>query len=79
VTNKVSHSSSFRDPSGHVFIEEGKVMRVIKPIYFKQYLALKNSDFFNKLFKNNLLIPHKEVSNSDKEIIIQPEQIPFIT
>jgi hypothetical protein len=79
VTNKASHSSSFRDPSGHVFIEEGKVMRVIKPIYFKQYFALKNSGFFDKLFKNNLLITHKEVSSSDKEIIIQPEQIPFIT
>jgi len=73
------HSSSFRDPSGYVFIEEGKVKRIINPIYFKQYFALKNSGFFDKLFKNKLLITHKELSITDKEIVIQPEQISFIT
>ena len=73
------HSSSFRDPSGYVFIEEGKVKRIINPIYFKQYFALKNSGFFDELFKNKLLVTHKELSSTDKEIIIQPEQISFIT
>ena len=73
------HSSSFRDPSGYVFIEGGKVKRIINPIYFKQYFALKNSGFFDKLFKNKLLITHKELSSTDKEIIIHPEQISFIT
>lgn len=79
MTNKTFHSSSFRDPSGYVFIEDGKVKRVINPIYFKQYFTLKNSGFFDKLFKNSLLINHKELSSSDSEIIIEPKQIPFIT
>ena len=73
------HSSSFRDPSGHVFIEDGLVKRSIFPLYFKQYNSLKDSGFFNKLFKAGLLIRHKEISVSDSEIIIQPEQISFIT
>jgi len=73
------HASSFRDPSGYVFTEDGLIKRSISPVYFKQYEALSTSGFFDKLFKNNLLIPHKEVSKSNREIIIQPEQIPFIT
>ncbi len=77
--SKTLHSSSFRDPSGYVFLENGIIKRVINPIYFKQYKALRDSGFFNILFKNELLIPHQEVSESASEIIIQPEQIPFIT
>tara|TARA_R110002096_G_scaffold435087_1_gene659309 strand:- start:2381 stop:3769 length:1389 start_codon:yes stop_codon:yes gene_type:complete len=79
VTHKNRHPSSFRDPSGYVYVDEGIVKRVINPIYFKQYYALKDSGFFNTLFSSKVLIPHKELSNSSAEIIIQPEQIPFIT
>jgi len=73
------HASSFRDPSGTVFLDNGIVKRLINPIYFKQYQALKESGFFNKLFNNNLLIKHEEVSSSDDKIVIEPEQIPFIS
>ncbi len=79
MTTKEIHTSSFRDPSGAIFIDEGQVKRVINPIYFKQYNALKSTGFFNKLFKSGLLIKHEELSVSESEIIIQPEQIPFIT
>ncbi|WP_411893732.1 class I SAM-dependent methyltransferase [Winogradskyella sp. A2] len=77
--SKALHSSSFRDPSGYVFIDNGEIKRVINPIYFKQYRALTDSGFFNSLMENSLLIPHKELSHSEKEIIVQPEPIPFIT
>ena len=76
---KNAHSSSFRDPSGYVFVENGDIKRVINPIYFKQYRALTNSGFFNSLFKNELLIPHTELSSNEKNIIIKAEKIPFIT
>lgn len=79
MTTKKAHTSSFRDPSGTIFIENSIVKRVINPIYFKQYNALKSSGFFNKLFKSNLLIKHEELEVNDSEIIIQPEQISFIT
>jgi len=79
VTSKEQHSSSFRDPSGYIFIEDNILKRRILPIYFKQYYKLKKSNFFDKLFKFGLLINHKEVSASDTEIVICPEQIPFIT
>ena len=73
------HSASFRDPSGFVFVEAGIIKRSIAPIYFNQYEALSSSGFFEKLFKNQLLIPHKECSRTEEHIIIQPEHISFIT
>jgi len=79
VQSKNAHSSSFRDPSGYIFTDNNKIKRLINPIYFNQYNALTTSGFFDNLIKNRLLIGHNEVSKTDDEIIIEPEQIPFIT
>ncbi len=73
------NTSSFRDPSGYVFIEENSVKRVVKPIYFNHYNALKISGFYEKLFDKKYLIPHKEISNSSSEIILEASKIPFIS
>lgn len=73
------HTSSFRDPSGYVFLDKTIYKRLINPIYFKQFNALGNSGFFEKLFANGLLIKHTVLKESSEEIIIEPEQIPFIT
>ena len=79
MTNKERHSASFRDPSGYIFTENGVIKRSILPIYFEQYKSLSDTGFFNKLFQNGLLIPHQELANNDDEIVIQPDQISFIT
>jgi len=79
MNSKKAHSSSFRDPSGYVFAENGEIKRAINPIYFKQYKALTNSGFYNNLFKNELLIRHEEVENTEEQIVISAEKIPFIT
>jgi hypothetical protein len=79
VVDNSKHASSFRDPSGYIFTDEGVIKRTILPIYFKQYEALNSSRFFENLFKNKLLIPHVELSKTESKIIIQPENIPFIT
>ena len=73
------HSSSFRDPSGYIFMDKGEIKRVINPIYFKQYEALTQSGFYQKLFNNGLLIPHEELSRSEETIVLRPEPISFIT
>ena len=73
------HSSSFRDPSGYVFIEDGIIKRVIHPIYFEQYNKLTESGFFKVLFNNRLLIPHQELTNTNEQIVIQPNKVSFIT
>lgn len=73
------NTSSFRDPSGYVFIEDDKIKRVINPIYFEQYKALTDNGFYKILFDKKYLIPHHEVSNTDSEITIEASKIPFIS
>lgn len=73
------HSSSFRDPSGHIFTENGVLNRTVNPIYFSQYNALTESGFYKKLFDTGLLIPHEQVSAADDVIVIRPEKIPFFS
>jgi hypothetical protein len=73
------NTSSFRDPSGYVFIEDNKVKRIINPIYFEQYKALKDSGFYKSLFDKKYLIPHQEVSKTEIEISIEASKIPFIS
>lgn len=73
------NTSSFRDPSGYVFIEDNKVKRVINPIYFEQYKALTDSGFYQTLFDKKYLIPHQEVSKTDSKISIEASKIPFVT
>lgn len=72
------NTSSFRDPSGYVFIENNKVKRAINPIYFEQYRALTDSGFYRILFDIKYLIPHQEVSKTDSEITIEASTIPYI-
>lgn len=73
------HTSSFRDPSGFVFVENGTVYRQINPVYFAQYTALKEAGIYEKFFSRNLLIPHTETTVEAHRIVLQPQQIPFIT
>lgn len=79
MTNNSRHASSYRDPSGHVYVENGIIKRIIFPSYFPQYEALETAGFFQKAFQHKLLIPHEEIEKSATQICIQPAQIPFIT
>lgn len=72
------NTSSFRDPSGYVFIEGNKIKRVINPIYFEQYNQLTSSGFYQELFDKKYLISHQEISSTDSEIVIEAKKIPFI-
>ena len=78
------HSSSFRDPGGFVFYQEGKIFRQINNLCQKDFDYLISSGLYKTLTKGGLLIPHKEVSKSHvlsptAYRIIQPEVIPFIS
>jgi hypothetical protein len=79
MANSSRHASSYRDPSGHVYVENNTIKRVIFPSYFSQYKALTDSGFFQKAFQHQLLISHEELENTADQICIQPTQIPFIT
>ena len=72
-------ASSFRDPSGFIFKENGSVYRQINPVYFPIYNDLKDKKLFDLLWAEDLIIRHQEVENTAHEIILKPEEIPFIS
>lgn len=54
-------ASSFRDPSGFLFYENGTLLRFISRLHQQNYDHLIQSGLYNKLVADDLLIPHKEV------------------
>lgn len=77
-------NSSFRDPSGQVFIQEGVVLRTVQNKYGPHYNHLIQSGLYDKLVQEELLIPHEEIE-FDKEVypdtykLLRPTPIPFIS
>lgn len=76
--------SSFRDPSGFLFFQNGFIYRQVNKIYNEHYDHLINSGLYKTLVDANLLVPHEEVSITSVEPdkvykIIKPEYIPFIS
>ncbi len=82
--DKQIHKSSFRDPCGFLFYEDGKLLRQVNRCYQQDYDFLLGSGLYNKLCDNGLLIRHKEIEehrglNDSKYKIIEPELINFIS
>lgn len=77
-------SSSFRDPSGFLFIHEGRLYRQVNRRYLEDYRRLQESGLYGALVDKGLLIPHTEASlqlarSSEAIAILEPELIPFIS
>jgi len=80
--------SSFRDRSGFVFYDRNDIYRAVHESYEKQYNALLSSGLYDVLVKQDLLIPHKEISVDQWPAfqmgpgiykLLLPEKIPFIS
>ena len=84
VEEKQNIAGSFRDPSGFLFKENGKIHRLINKVYADDYEQLMCSGLYNKLVENHLLIPHIETESKGVKDdllykIIQPELVQFIS
>jgi len=78
------YSSSFRDTSGFLFFDNGKLFRSINRLYQQNYDHLIQSGLYSKLVAGDLLIPHREVyhiteNRGNTYKVIQPEIVPFIS
>jgi len=73
------NSSSFRDPSGFIFEEDGTIYRQINKEYFNEYERLMISGLYDKLVSKDMIISHEETQKYTDKIIIQPQNIDFIT
>ncbi|MDH5695680.1 MAG: SAM-dependent methyltransferase [Dehalococcoidia bacterium] len=80
----VNVSSSFRDPSGFLFIRDEILYRQVNTIYKQNYDHLINSGLYESLVDSRFLIPHEEVDVSyaksdDAYKVVKPEPIEFIS
>lgn len=78
------HSSSFRDPSGFLYKNNGTFLRQVNKIYKKHYDQFMQSGLYQQLTKLQLLIEHKEISLKEKLNesackILKPKTIPFVS
>ena len=76
--------SSFRDPSGFLFVNEGNLYRQINKSYQNEFDKIIDSGLYDELVEKELLIPHEEsnVESSQPEKcykIIKPKFIDFIS
>lgn len=54
-------STSFRDPAGFMFEDDGKLFRQVNQSYREDYDRLMRSGLYDELTSSGLLIPHEEV------------------
>jgi len=76
--------SSFRDPAGTVFVDEGCVYRQIHDAGCRDYDMLMNSGLYHKLVSNGLIVEHHEVPapvlyKRTLYRIIRPQMIQFVS
>ena len=76
--------SSFRDPSGFLFVQDGLIYRQVNVSYRNHYDHLLKSGLYQDLVDAGLLIAHAEASlnlarSDDAYKVIQPEEVPFIS
>lgn len=80
---ELRHTGSFRDPSGFIFTEKGKVYRLVNNYYKKEYDALMSNGLYKELTDSGLLIKHKVTTHAAATIdaykILEPEKIGFIS
>lgn len=83
-TSKGTLPSSFRDPSGFLFFQDGSVYRQVNTIYKENYDHLMDSGLYESLVDSGMLVAHDEVGTDyartdDAYKILKPELIPFIS
>ena len=76
--------SSFRDPSGFVFWQDGSIYRQINTIYKEDYDRLMDSGLYKALVETRLMVSHEEVAYQGARPesaykLIKPEPVPFIS
>lgn len=77
-------ASSFRDPAGFLFTDQGVLYRQINPSGYDDYFTLIESDLYEELTSAKHLVTHEEQEEYDwnsppEKIIIKPEPVTFIS
>ena len=77
--DKQQLGSSFRDPSGFVFTEEGTIFRQINLSYIPTFDRFVSSGLYDELTSMEYIVSHEETERISDHIILKPQQLPLIT
>ncbi|HEX2123873.1 MAG TPA: SAM-dependent methyltransferase [Thermoanaerobaculia bacterium] len=80
--NDRRHGSSFRDPSGFMYVADGTLFRQVNDTYSAHYDLLMRSGLYEALVHNGWLVPHEEVApppSSDAYRILKPQPVPYVS
>jgi hypothetical protein len=77
-------AASFRDPSGRVFMSDGRLLRQVNRSYSATYDQLMQGGLFRTLLEQSLVVSHTEVdeplgAQEARYRILEPELIPFVS
>lgn len=82
----VRDGGSFRDPSGYVFVDDGRVYRTVNKCAVDDYIASRDSATVTRLVETGLLIASEEVAPSairdvepNAEYLLEHPVVPFIS
>jgi hypothetical protein len=76
--------SSFRDPSGFVFLRDGVIYRQVNRIHREHYDRLMEAGLYDALVREGLLVAHEEVDlgpapSPDAYKVLRPESVEFVS
>lgn len=76
--------ASFRDPSGFVFLRNGRIFRQVNRAYAPDYDRLLGSGLYRSLVDEGRLVPHEETDEPAEQPetvyrVLKPEPVPFIS
>lgn len=79
--NIQQNPGSFRDPSGFVFEEEGRIYRSINESYRPHFEKMIQSDLYRHLVEKRRLLPFQESSKTIEDAwkTVEVEKLPFIS
>ena len=63
-TSITAHHASYKDPSGFVFKDNGKIYRHVAKSYSDHYDLLLSSGLYDKLVADGMLISHTEINEN---------------
>lgn len=73
--------SSFRDPCGYIFVDNGAIKRAVTDFGRENYDLFLSTGLYDQLLQRKYLVPHHEEEPSERGIhkILLPNRIPVIT
>lgn len=64
MTHPKPHPSSYRDPSGYIFVYQNEIYRQVNKSFQKAFEAFVGSGLYDSLVAENLLIPHQVIEKN---------------